>query len=337
MTEIANESAGLNFPNDLEFHPFADRENELWVLCPGSDQTGGHTVTFFDPLTDPDNYEWRRDGNAWHFMALSTGLAFGENGNWATSQGIPDANRMGMFFTGPSLWSSDMAIYARVGERPTSQVNGSHLDMIHQSPMGMGIAHEIDNIYWVFDGFHSTLCRYDFAEPHYPGGYDHSDGKVWRFSEPVVKMSGNTSIPSHMVLDKETGILYICDTGNKRVIKVDIGSARARLGTPGVNLLHGEPLALYQEMVGATWEVVSDQGFDSPSGIALIANRLFVSDFNTGAIHCLDKSSHEKLGSYDSKTPGIAGLEVGPDGKLWFVNALENKLLRLDPAPVVLP
>jgi len=331
---IANRSAGLEFPNDLEFHPFADRKNELWVLCPGTDNTGAYTTTFFDPLTDKNNFDVRRDGNAWHFMALATSLAFGENGNWATAQGILDANRMGIFFAGPTLWSSDLNIYAKIGEFPTALVNGSHLDMIHQSPMSMGIAHEVDNVYWVFDGYNGTICKYDFVEPHYPGGPDHSDGKVWRYYDPAIKMSSNASIPSHMVLDKNTGWLFICDTGNKRIIKMNTKSGEIRTGFPIVPNRNQEELALYQEMVGATWAVVSDSGLEAPSGIALVENRLFVSDFNTGKIHCFDKESHALLASFDTGKTGVAGLEIGPDGKLWFVNALANEVIRIDPIPV---
>ncbi|MGB0430503.1 MAG: hypothetical protein ACPGLV_08510 [Bacteroidia bacterium] len=328
---VANESASLEAPRDLAFHSFEDRKRELWVLSPGTDNTGAHTTTFYDPITDSTNFEYRRDGNAWHFMALATALDFGENGNWATAQGILDANRMGIYFTGPTLWSSDLNIYARVGENPTPQVNGSHLDMIHQSPMGMGIAHEIDNIYWVFDGFNQTICKYDFVEPHYPGGPDHSDGKVWRYTEPRIKMASNANIPSHMVFDKATGWLYIADTGYERVIKLNTKSGSEKEGYPTIANRNSEPLALYQEMVGAEYEVVADSGLVLPSGIALNENRLFVSDYKTGNIYCYDKLSHQLLGKIETNGEGVAGIEIGPEGNLWFVNAKTNELCRLEP------
>ncbi len=327
---VANSKSGLESPRDLAFHSFDDRKRELWVLNPGTDYTGGNTTIFFDPKTDSSNYDNRRDGNAWHFMALATSLDFGENGNWATAQGILDANRMGIFFTGPTLWSSDLNIYARTGQNPTPTVNGSHLDMIHQSPMGMGIAHEIDNIYWVFDGYNQTICKYDFVEPHYPGGPDHSDGKVWRYSQPTVKMASNSDIPSHMVFDKNTGWLYINDTGNKRVLKLNTKSGTEKTGLPSVPNRNNEELALYQEMVGAEYEIVADSGLVSPSGMALNENRLFVSDFSTGIIYCYDKQSHKLLGKVATEK-GITGLAIDADGNLWYVNAITNQLCMLNP------
>lgn len=328
---VANRSAGLDFPRDLAFHSFDDRKNELWVLNPGTDNTGAYTTIFFDPNTDAGNYDNLQDGNAWHFMALASSLAFGDNGNWATAQGILCANRQNIMFTGPTLWSSDMSIYAQVGINPTPQVNGSHLDMIHQTPYGMGIAHEVENIYWVFDGYNRTICRYDFVQPHYPGGPDHSDGKVWRYREPQVRMDNLAEIPSHMILDKNTGWLYICDTGNKRVIKLNTNSGTEITGTPRVPNRVNEELALYTEVEGAEWEVVADSGLFSPSGIAMVDNRLFVTDFGNGNIMCYDKESHELLGQVETNGKGVAGLEIGPNGSLWFVNAIRDELCKLQP------
>jgi len=334
-TVIGDGSDGLESPRDLAFHPFEDRKNELWVLSPGTQNTGGFTTIFYDAMTDPDNNITLTDGNAWHFLALGTSLAFGENGNWATAQGIIDANRQGGIFTGPSLWSSDFNIYAKVGLNPTPTVNGSHLDMLHQSPMGMGIAHEIDNIYWIFDGYNKSICRYDFADPHYPGGDDHSDGKIWRYTGLGVSMNFDTSIPNHMVLDKNTGWLYVTDPGNKRVIRMDIESGTEK-SIPSIALAYNEPVALYQEMTNATIEDVISEGLNAPCGIALVDNRLFVGDYKSGKIICVDKESFELLGEFDTDSFGVAGLEIGPDGKLWYVNAVSDELIRLDPVPVEL-
>ena len=48
--------------------------------------------------------------------------------------------------------------------------------MLHQSPFSIGIAAETDNIYWLFDGFHNTIAKYNFQDPHPDhehGGEDH--------------------------------------------------------------------------------------------------------------------------------------------------------------------
>ncbi|MCB0738065.1 MAG: hypothetical protein KDC92_11170, partial [Bacteroidetes bacterium] len=134
-TVLLDRLDGVLSPNDLEFNPDPDRPNELWVLNPGTERTGASTVIVHGAGTSDQEAEYRIDGNAWHFMALATSLAFGDNGNFATSQGILDANRgyiPGVNFTGPTLWTADLNIYAVVGNPVTPTVNGSHLDMIHQ-------------------------------------------------------------------------------------------------------------------------------------------------------------------------------------------------------------
>jgi hypothetical protein len=278
FTEIASgASDGINTPVDLDFHP--TRENELWVLNQGTANSGGSSSTITDVGGPNQKATYLMDGNAWHFMALATAMAFGENENWGTSQGILDANRNGTNFTGPSLWSSDMNIYAQVGDPPTSTVNGSHLDMLHQSPYSMGIAHEVDNVYWVFDGFNNSLVRYDFQEPHYPGGYDHDDAIVRRYTEVQVEHKG--TLPAHLVLDKPSGLLFVCDTDNSRVLQVNINT-----GSFAGNLApaNGETLAEYSRFTGVEWGVAVGSGLQDPIGIDIANNFMIVSDNATNEI-----------------------------------------------------
>ena len=80
----------------------------------------------------------------------------------------------------------------------------------------VGIAAETDNIYWLFDGFHNTVAKYNFQDPHPDhehGGEDHSDGLIYRYDEIYVNRVAGLS--SHMVLDHSNEMLYICDTGIK--------------------------------------------------------------------------------------------------------------------------
>ena len=118
---------------------------------------------FFDAGFRHPSY--KQDGNAWHFMSLPTGIAMSDNGNFATSNGVYDANHDGGSpFTGPTLWSSDMSIYAE-----PSGGNGSHLDMLHESPYCQGIASETLNRFWVVDGNLGDIVMYDFKADHGPG------------------------------------------------------------------------------------------------------------------------------------------------------------------------
>ena len=75
---------------------------------------------------------------------------------------------------------------------------------------------ETDNIYWLFDGFHNTIAKYNFQyfhPDHEHGGEDHSDGLIYRYDEIYVNRVAGLS--SHMVLDHSNDMLYICDTGSK--------------------------------------------------------------------------------------------------------------------------
>ena len=87
--------------------------------------------------------------------------------------------------------------------------------MLHNSPNAAGIAWEKDNAYWVFDGMHGSLTRYDFNSDHGPGGTNHRDGIVARFVEG--KVSHEPGVPSHMVYRADTLQLYVADTGNSRI------------------------------------------------------------------------------------------------------------------------
>ena len=147
QTVIANSGDGILVPRDLDFHPTLSNY-ELWVILKSTEGNGGKTVKISNAGQGGQTELVQQDGNAYHFMSLPTGIAFSENGNFSTSPGVYDANHgSGAPFTGPTLWSSDPAIYAQ-----PSGGNGSHLDMLHESPYSMGVAHESDNVFWVNDG-----------------------------------------------------------------------------------------------------------------------------------------------------------------------------------------
>ena len=155
QTVHASVSDQLDSPQDLDFHPLGD----LWIVNKNSEASGGSTLKISAPSEQTQNILWQRDGNAWHFMSLPTGIAFGRNGMFATSPGVYDANHSGGSpFTGPTLWSSDPAIYAQ-----PSGGNGSHMDMLHESPYSMGIAYEKGNVYWIFDANGNDIVRLRFC------------------------------------------------------------------------------------------------------------------------------------------------------------------------------
>ncbi|MCU0319942.1 MAG: hypothetical protein MUE88_07670 [Flavobacteriales bacterium] len=164
LTVVADDDEDLLVPRDLDFHPDRDR-NELWVINKDVAQSGGSTVRFFEPGAPEMTFLWQRDPNAWHFMSLPTAIAMGDNGNFATSPGIFDANQNGGDpFTGPTLWSSDPAIYAQNQFGPL----GSHLDMLHVNPRSQGIAHDHWNRYWVVRCGDERLPRGPWSGPELP-------------------------------------------------------------------------------------------------------------------------------------------------------------------------
>jgi len=319
---IGNSADGVSTPRDLDFHPVLTR-NELWVINKSSENSGGETVKFSHAGEAGQTSLLQQDGNAWHFMSLPTGIAFSDNENFATSPGVYDANHNGGApFTGPSLWSSDPGIYAQ-----PSGGNGSHIDMLHQSPYSMGICSEADNIFWVFDDDGGDPVRYDFKLDHGPGNDDHSDATIRRYEGLGLAGDPAYHVPSHMILDKSTGMLYIVDTNNDRILKMDIHT-----GNYSANLAQYESVAEYSSYTGATWNVFVNSGLVTPSGIDYIENRLIVSDYATGdiVIYSTNGVTGVELGRISTGTPGIMGVKIGPDGKIWYVNATTNEVVRVD-------
>lgn len=325
ITEIANGSDLLNLPTDLDFHPVLTKK-ELWVLNKDVEATGSSTVTLSNAGESNQSGIWRRDGNAWHFMSLSTGIAFSDdNTNFATSPGVYDANHNGGEpFTGPALWSSDPAIYAM-----PSGGNGSHLDMLHESPECQGIAHEAENVFWVFDGYNGDIVRYNFNDDHGPGNDDHSDGEVLRFSDVTVEADAQDKVVSHLVYDKETDWLYVVDHGNQRVFRIDTKSGSLG-GTPSFGPF--EPLEQYSYVTGYNWEIVADSGLQEPAGIDMIDDRLLVSDYATGEVIIYDISQMPavELKRIPTGAEGIMGIKIGPEGKIWYVDYDAETVNRID-------
>lgn len=320
---IAGSSDQVSMPTDLDFHPYLSAK-QLWVVNKGTENTGSSTVTINNAGEANQTSLHLQDANAWHFMSLTTGLAFSKNGNWATSPGILDANHgFGTPFTGPSLWSSDLSIYAQ----PT-EGNGSHLDMLHESPYSQGIASEKDNVFWVFDGYSKDIVRYDFNEDHGPGNDDHSDGIIRRYSDDDVKKDPNNIVVSHLVLDDNNHWLYVVDHGNNRVIRIDINTGTPS-GTPSFPAT--EPLAEYTRYSGYTQETVAT-GLEKPAGIDVIQNKMIVSEFTSGDIIIYDISAMPatELARINTGKSSLQGIKIGPDGRIWFVDQNSNGVYRID-------
>ena len=316
LTVVGTSADGLDGPRDLAFHP--ERANELWTVNLGFDGV----VLFFGAGTSSQRAEVRRDSHADHFMSSVSAIAFGAPGTFGTAQ---ESVNGGNGFMGPVLWSSDLDVFARENQEPSSPLLGSHLDMLHQSPLSMGLAWSgRGNGYWVFDGYHGHVVYYDFQHDHGPGYDDHSDGIV-RFY-PEARVTRRRGVPGHMELDAASGWLYVADPGGGRVIRLQTttgmvaGSLRAQ----------NEPLAEFSRISGADVETFAT-GLSQPSGVALRDTRLFVSDFATGDLVVFSTEGGQELGRLATGAQGIQGITFGPDGKLWYVDAVASTVVRIDP------
>jgi hypothetical protein len=332
FTEIAGGDsglAGLNQPRDLAFNPL--RPDELWVVNRADDSV----VIITGASTPERTAERRKDAGAAHFMAQTAAIAFGAD---ETTFGIPGTfatcgesrNEAGggqsFDFMGPALWSSDLTIFAKKNPEQL----GSHIDMLHNSPLCMGIAHESANVYWAFGGLKNEIVRYDFGLDHNVGQNDHSDGTAQFYATGAVKYVAG--IPSHLIFDRRDAMLYVADTGNARIAKLDTKS-----GTPGKTLPSLEKMKTCQVMDGtALVDVVAgDTGeLESPSGLEMKGDLLYVSDNANGRISAFTLDG-KRVNYLETALPAgsLAGMTFGPDGKLYFVDAVGSRVLRVDAKP----
>ncbi|MBN4050174.1 hypothetical protein JYT28_00300 [Desulfobulbus sp. AH-315-M07] len=316
IATIANSADGLNEPRDVAFHP--TRSGELWVVN-RADDSMTVLVGASSGSPTPKNF-W--DSSGGHFMAEPSALAFGSNGNLATIHESDTATQGGTpgDFMGPTMWTSNLSVF--------DAGHYGHLDMLHNSPNGMGIAWETGNTYWVFDGYHSSITRYEFNGDHGPGGSDHSDGEIARYVEGKVKRSAN--VPSHMELSGTS--LYIADTGNSRVAVLDITS-----GSDGSGISPNYD-GVYQYAVNSasltTLIEGASIGLSKPSGLALHGGYLFVSDNATGTIHGFTmEGAHVDYLETGRPAGSLMGIAFDEAGRLYVADGLADEVLQISETP----
>ena len=282
----------------------------------------------------------REDSNSNHFLEEVSAIAFGaydEEFDWMWGSAQETANTycgqgQANNFMGPTLWPSSLDHYAVENQNNGNGLLGSHIDMNHESPYGVGIAHDYDNVYWYNDGYYGELVRYDFKDDHDTGQDDHSDAVVHRYSE--IQLSHFSGKPGHMIMDKGTGILYIADAGANRIVWVntdDPSTNKANIMNDASRL---EPLAEYSRITGVEWGVLAT-GLNIPSGIALADGQLFISENGNGKIAAYELAADGKSATFLDKiqttATSIMGLEVGPQGHLYYVDNAQNEVVRIDP------
>lgn len=341
-TTIGTAADGLEVPRDLEMNP--DVHGELFVVNRATD-----SATIFTAVgTEEQSSRLVVDPYALHFMEEVSSIAFGahlhgdgEYPNFGTcheSRNTYNEQAEANDFMGPTLWTSDPEIFgysnpdaieflSDLWDVPTYMADlGSHIDMLHESPLCMGIAWEVENVYWVFDGLNNSIDRVDFAADHGVGFDDHSDGIITQFIKGEVERVED--IPSHLEYDPATGYLYIADTGNNAIKVLDTTS-----GTRGNALPVIEPGTTHHNQEDAlVWTLIDgdESGLEQPSGLAIVQDHLIITDHATGYIHAFDMDGQQvdwldtELG--EGALMGIWGKRLS---ELWFVNAKDDEVIRL--------
>jgi sugar lactone lactonase YvrE len=122
--------------------------------------------------------------------------------------------------------------------------------------------------------------------------------------------------------------LYVADTGNRRVLILDVTS-----GVEGDTFGGLEPVETRTEVLDAELgELVGAETLESPSGLELHAGLVFLSDNATSKFYAFDKDG-EQIRTLETGLPAgsLGGFTFGPDGKLYFVDILGGRVLRIDP------
>ena len=323
---VVQESDGLANPSDIEFQPGTGK---AFVMNRKDDSL----LVLHDPNgSDPDIE--RKGGEddvvgANHFLAKPSGMAFSDNGDWASIH-MEDKKTQGPTgtpadFMGPTLWTGDTDIL--------DGGHASHLDMLHNTPNGAGIAWVSGNSYYVFDGYHESITFYDFRNDHGLGGADHTDGQILRCLEGEV--SWNEDTVAHLVHDGEERVLYIVDTGNNRIIAMDTSSGALGGPIPGANY-DGLGVGQRNYMDAVDWWVVADTeaaGMEEPAGMEMHDGVLYVTDHTQGAVYAFDKTDGALLDFLDLDVGGNAlqGMGIDDNGVLWFVDQDAETVFRVLP------
>jgi len=315
---------GLRQPTGIAFNP--ERPTQFWITNWATD-----AFTIVDTAAEMPAEPLTIRDRSYHFLVYPTSLAFGGDGTVGTCQETANDYRgraMPNNFMGPVVHTTDID-QLRTSRGPS----GTHLDMLHHTPWCMGIASTQPREFWVFNGAEGAIDKYQFGEWHAPGADDHADGLTWRFAAGEVARVEH--VPSHIVFHRESGYLYIADSGNHRIVRLNTATETGRSDRRISTRISETPLyeatdTHVEEVVGAAGEL------DTPSGIALYNGFIYVSDWATGRISAFRMTNGERVNYLETGlTRGaLAGMAFGPDNKLYVIDAStpeNSRVVRIDP------
>lgn len=323
---LAERADGLRRPTDVEF----DNMGGGSLLIPNQDDNSMSTIdgamTASPVVSKIGDFTTGR-----HFNARPTAVAFGpEWDGYPSFAHAPDQDQctqslLGLCtepdgFMGPTWHSTRPDIF--------DAGHGGHLDMLHNSENSVGVAYEgAGSVWWIYDGSHGSLTRYDFRSDHGPGGSDHTDGVVVRFLDGVLGYVPD--VGSHIAYDTATDLVYAADTENNEIRVLDATS-----GTLGADLEPNFDGSVQKFMDGATSWVLIDgaaHGLVMPSGLELVGSTLFVTDYATARVFAFDLAG-TLLDWFDTGgIPGsVMGMEVGADGDLYLADPAGDRVVRIE-------
>ena len=322
ITEILSD--GMSAPSDLAFSTLDP--NQLWVVDAPTDSF----IVIFGPGKEAQSHNIIRDFSQ-HFMEKVMAISFSDEPSFGTcgdSRNDYGGQAKPNNFMGPVQWPSNYNDYTSV-----NSAHAVHWDMLHSSPYCMGMASTGGTGYYTFNGYDSAIDWVDFNKPHCPGCDDHSDGEKRRFLGLSVKRVAN--VPSNLVYDSASSWLYVADSGNGRVIRLD---SRNSVATKNIPAFMGDgTLKAYSAPVVQTLKAT---GLKMPSGLALDRGVLYVGDAETGVITAWKIDGPGANGEFGMQVatlktgfkPGaLVGLTVGPDRKLYAIDRVGKRVVRVDP------
>ena len=143
-------------------------------------------------------------------------------------------------------------------------------------------------------------------------------------------------VSSGMELDHASKLLYIADSGNRRIAILNTAS----LGTAtGSALVPNYDQANQQRMSGMTLGTLVDSStspLQRPSGLALHDNLVYVTDNDTSKIFAFDLTG--KLVDFLDvslivPTGGLMGIDFDAKGSLFAVDAINSRVIRFTARP----
>lgn len=311
---------GLRKPTALAFHPTIP--TQLWITGWDTDSFTMLDLAGAAPETPTTILD-----RSYHFLYRPTSLAFASDGTMGTCHENANDYRGRAApndFMGPVINPADFDTLRRL--TPTR----AHLDMLHHSPWCMGLATREPRVFWAFNGQSGSIDKYEFHEWHAPGGDDHADGRTWRFANGELRRV--EMVPSHMAFEPGTPLLYVADTGNSRVVRLDTSletnesMPRVRTRITETPLYSAEGAAALEEVVGAS------AGLQRPSGLIFHTGLLYVSDNATGTVSAFTRDG-QLVRSVDTGAGAgaIQGIAVGPEGMIYAVDYTMGRVLRIEP------